>query len=963
MSRTLLGTSLVFAAAVCASAHRAAAQSTGTIRGTVIEATTRRPLAGAQVYIPSSPYATATGEDGKFTLGNVPAGERMLGVRRIGFATSQQPVTVVAGQTVTVGVELAAQAISLSEIVVTGTAGATEMRKIGNSVASVDASAVLATAPVTSVEDLVKGRTAGVNTSVPSGTIGTGGKIRIRGLTSLQIAGDPVVYIDGVRVSGAPDDVNSNVYIGGQTVSRLQDLQPEEIDRIEIVKGAAASTLYGTQGSNGVIQIFTKKGRNGAPQWTFEAEQGINRIPTDRFPGRLWTQFVGPDGFRAHDPKEIVGNGHEARYSTSVSGGSNSATYFVSGSYKAEDASIAPSANHLQQVGTRANITVILGPKLSLTANSGFVYSKLRIPSNDNALDGLYSQVVAGLPYTATPDRPFGERFGSFRANQTLENWQTILRNTTGLTLDFLPRENFRHQANVGIDWYGDEFTQYFPYGYEGSGRKLGEKRNRNQTFRDITTDYKATLSNTLTQKLTSEFSVGVQGNFRNTVRLQGVGINFPAPDVRTVSAAANTTASEQRIQEINAGVFVQETAGLWDKLFLTGGVRVDGNSAFGNEFHYQAYPKASLAYTISQEKFWPSRFWPTMKLRFAYGASGLAPAQFAADRTYSPISAQNGQPAVTPNNIGNPNLGPEKSEEFEAGFDAGLWKDRLGLEVTAFAQRTTHALLRRPDPPSLGFLNAQLTNIGELRNRGLEMSLRALLYQGQRVEWSSNVNLTTQTNKITSMGGVAPFFINDARIVEGYPVQGIWRIPLASWDPVTRKHTAAADRVFAGQIDPKWYGSFSSEVRFGNLSLNGLADFQGGNKKVNFSRYWDTRVRSGDEYLRLVEKPTGKATAASDSLLDFVQVLGSTAYVEPADFLSLRELGVGYRIPDRLLRGLGLQNTTVRLAARNLKIWTRFSGVSPETNYRGGTSVGASSDFDTQPPARIFLLTFRTTR
>jgi outer membrane receptor protein involved in Fe transport len=354
------------------------------------------------------------------------------------------------------------------------------------------------------------------------------------------------------------------------------------------------------------------------------------------------------------------------------------------------------------------------------------------------------------------------------------------------------------------------------------------------------------------------------------------------------------------------------------------------------------------------------------MKLRVAYGISGQAPAQFAADRTYSPVSAQNGQPAVTPNNLGDPSLGPETSSELELGFDAGFFGDRLGMEFTAYYQTTDDALIRKPEPPSLGFLNSQLTNIGQTKSHGIEVGLNALLLRRANMEWGSRVNFATFSSEVTDMGGIPPFFVNDARIVEGSPVNAVWRVPLQKWDPVTRRHTALTspdDRVFSGTLDPKWFGSISTNYRLGRFTLTGMADFAGGNKKIDFSHYWDTRVRSGDHYLSLIEKPSGKATPAADSLVDYVNVIGSTVFVEPADFIALSELAMTYNIPDGWVRGTGFRRASVRLSGRNLRLWTKFPGVDPRLSYRGNVPVGGGSDFDSTPVSRVFLMTVRASR
>jgi TonB-dependent SusC/RagA subfamily outer membrane receptor len=949
----------IIAVLAVASPHVAGAQ-TGSVAGTVVEGTTRRPIVGAQIVVKGTALVTQAGEGGRFTLASIPPGPHTIGVRQIGFAAAEKPVTIVAGRRDTLDFVLVEQAISLHEVVVTGTAAATEVRKVGNSLATVNVAELTEKSPILSVDQLLKGRTAGVMMNISQSAVGSSGQIKIRGTKSISLPSDPALYIDGVKVNNADD---RGISIGGPGINRMSDINPADIDRIEVVRGAAAATLYGTQGSNGVIQIFTKKGRTGAPEWAYEAEGGFERTPTDRFPGRLWTQFTGPTGYRAHDPKEIIGNGRYERYLAQVSGGGEAVTYFTSLSYSGQNASIAPDANWGHLLGWRANLNAVLTPKLSLAARTGFTFNKLRINDTDNALHGLYSQVVAGLPYTADPTRKWGERFGNFYANQTVENIQHVLRNTTGLTADWRPRGNITHSATLGIDWFDDEFQKYFPYAYQGSGNKLGAKTNATRSFREVTFDYKASLSNTLASWVTSELSAGAQGDFQTQNRVTGTGTDFPAPGVRTVSSAATRGASEDRLETTNAGLFLQETFGLWDKVFVTGGLRIDGNSAFGNDFKYQTYPKASVAYSISDEKFWPAEYLPTMKLRAAYGTSGQAPSQFAADRTYTPTSAQNGQPAVTPNNLGDPNLGPETSSEIELGFDAGILGDRLGIEFTSFFQTTNDALIRKPEPPSLGFLNTQLTNIGQTKSHGIELGLNALLLRRQNMEWSSRVNLATFTSEITDMGGIAPFLVNDARIVEGYPVNGLWVIPLESWNPTTRRHTAAIDRVYNGTLDPKYFGSLSTNYRLGRLTLTAMADFAGGNKKLDFSHYWDTRVRSGDHYLSLIEKPSGKATPAADSLVDYVNVIGSTVFPEKADFLSLSELALSYSIPDSWIRSTGFRRASLRLSGRNLKMWTKYPGVDPRLSYRGNVPVGGGSDFDSTPVPRVFLFTVRAAR
>lgn len=277
------------------------AQQAGTVTGLVTNATSGRPLSGVQVTIVGSGLGTITGNNGRFLIPNVPAGPVTVRADMIGFGVEETQVSVLVGEAALADLTLTERAISLDELVVTGSAQETAKRKLGNSISTVNALDVAAAAPITSVDQLIQGRSAGVAMNLASGTVGLGGIIRIRGMTSVSLSGDPVVYIDGIRVDASHDQ--GGVWFGGMDISRLQDISTSEIERIEIVKGSAASTMYGTQGANGVIQIFTKRGRTGAPQWNFEVEQGFERTPTDTFPGRMNTSSGDPTASRRATPR------------------------------------------------------------------------------------------------------------------------------------------------------------------------------------------------------------------------------------------------------------------------------------------------------------------------------------------------------------------------------------------------------------------------------------------------------------------------------------------------------------------------------------------------------------------------------------------------------------------------------------------------------------------------------------
>lgn len=936
------------------------AQNTGEVRGRVVDGTTNRPVVGAQLVVTGSGRGGVTGPDGSYQIGAVRAGAQTVRVVMLGYATLESPVNVPAGGTATADFALQPSAINLEEVVVTGSGGSTERRRLGNSLATLDVNRVIETAPIAGFENLMQARTAGVAVLPSGGTVGTSGVLRVRGITSLSQGEDPLVYVDGVRVDISSD---GGPGVSGQSPSRMLDIIPSDIERVEIIKGAAAATLYGTEASNGVVQIFTKRGQAGAPRWTLQIEQGVERAPSN-FPGKLYPNFEGPTGVRARDTNDLIGTGHQQSYSLSLSGGEQSLTYYLSGSFRDDEGTIVPEINYLKQASGRMNLTAVPYETLSLQMNLGYVHTKIRLPNNDNSIYGVSGNATAGVPYQATEERRWGENFLPVHEAMKIENIQSVGRTTGGLTIEHRPFEALNHRATFGIDVINQEDTEFYPYGYPYPQVPLGRKENARRTRSEITLDYRAVLSSDFGPGFTSSLAAGTQGTFTHTATASVNGRDFPGPGLSTASSAAVITGDEGLVDEVNAGVFVEETVGWNDKLFVTGAVRVDGNSAFGDDFTYQAYPKASVAYNISEDAFWPSSFWPTMKVRLAYGTSGLAPAQFAADRTWNPTSVLEGVPAVTPGNLGNRDLAPERSEEIEVGFDAGLLDDRVGIVVTYYRQKTEDALLGVPSPPSLGFTSSQLTNIGEVRNTGWEVELRNLWVTTPDLQVETGLFLSTHENEIIDLGGTGGFShgFGAARAEEGRPVYGQYLLGELTWDPVSRTHSRTNDPAYVGSAIPTHRGSLTGTVTlFGRLSLNGLLDWAGGHHVANLTKQFQTQGRTGDEYLALVEAPRGVRTAAGDSLVNYVNTMRQSSFISPGDFTKLRELSVSYRIPEQWVQRIGLGATTVRVAGRNLITWTDYDGVDPEVNWSGADNfVGA--EFYTVPPARRFTLSLRTT-
>ena len=635
---------------------------TGQITGQVRAAQSQSPLDVAQVHIPQLLIGTLTRANGSFLLLNVPVGTHQLLIERIGYGTESREVTVTVGQTLSLDIEMAEQALSLDALIVTGTAGGARRREIGNTVAEIRA-VDLQLETLLRPEDVLAASVPGVQMSLGSGDPGAGQTIRIRGVNSLTQGNRPLIYIDGVRMESGTMPCQRTT----QRAGALNSINPDDIDRIEIVKGSAATTLYGTEASAGVIQVFTKRGVQGPARWTAEYSPTLTAPPRNIGPTpdpgwvEMWraTDCLGPDQqSRPCDASNLFMNpwvktrmGHT--FDLSVRGGTSAGegaiNYFVSGGWQKE----VPYYDEAES------------DRFNLRTNLGYSpNSWLNIQSN-TSLAQTHSVFVTGIALN-TWRGPVNFLGGDLtRAFTDFDDDEWINHFTTSLEFRMTPTASLSMKLNVGVDYIDNRQTSTTFYGHFRD--PLGRRTSRSWNSTNKTLDFATTYTRDVLGISTST-SAGLQV-FQNVRReLYGEAAELAGPGNPTVSFGSPWRASEDLLEEINAGFFFQELLGFRDKVFLTLGVRIDGNSAFGKDYGLQSYPKASLSYVISEEGFWPT-FFDDTKLRFAYGESGRSPGHFDAEQTWNPISARGGQAGVTPVSLGNPDLGPERTRGDRGGL------------------------------------------------------------------------------------------------------------------------------------------------------------------------------------------------------------------------------------------------------------------------------------------------------
>jgi TonB-dependent SusC/RagA subfamily outer membrane receptor len=949
----------------------AAGAQTGTITGQARDLTTGEPLNGVQVSVEGTNLGGLSDARGRYLIQNVPAGQHTLNAVYIGYRTEEQAVTVTAGGTAQANFEMGVSAVSLDEVIVTGTAGAVERKQLGATVASVDVSRVQEQVPVADISSVLSSRVAGLRSINPTGGAGAGKDLRIRGTSSLTLGQRPVVYVDGVRIDNSSSEWGSFgggaccTFSGGAGEDRLSDINPNDIERIEIIKGAAAGTLYGSEATNGVIQIFTKKGRSdSAPRWSVSATTGFSRL-RENIGTKLYPNFTGPNGFAAWDANEhLIENGPYQALDVTVQGGGNSVTYFVSGGYNNEEGSVQP--NYARRGTLRVNLSWLPSQNLSFDVNSAFTKAKINSLQSGNNWTALYGNAVLGNPLTATEDKPYGEPWVAVSAIKAMETFDNVDRWTGGVTMNYAMTPALNHRLQFGLDAVNEEKTRLFPFGYEygPAGVVDGEKNLLYRSSPTVTADYLGSLDFGISDGLSSRLSVGAQGFWVKERRNTAIGKGFAGPGVSTVDAAKLTFGAERFEEEVQVGVFAQNRFAWQDKVFLTTGLRVDGNSAFGDEYGFQVYPNVQLAYSMSDESWVPELF-SDLRLRGAIGTSGLAPGAFDKFLTFEPFTALDDQSAVRADEAGNDDLAPEKTTEYELGFDAGILNGRVGLEFTAYRRDITDLIAEVDVAPSQEFGDAASSNIGSVRDEGLEVTLRATPVESSRLRWTTDVRFDTNRNQITDLGeenGV-PVLVRGSRTAGGnqlrvgYPVLNFWLRPMTGYDPATRTHTRGDTAVYSGQALPKWNLSFGNQLSFGPFVLYGLVSAEKGAIFNNSDRPFRIQQDAGDEYLSTLDAQGG-TTAQTDSLDNYFRNFPAH---DKRDNFRIREVTLAYLLPEAFSGRLGLGRTSLTLAAKNLHWWDECNCEDPNMNYLGGSSFSQGSGFLATPAPRQFLLTLRT--
>ena len=992
-----------------------------TVTGRVFDVATQQGVPGAVITVAGGTQLTQASDAGVFRI-IVPGSDVTLVVRGLGYKRLE--VRVPAGQE-SVNVGMQREALRLTEVVVTGAATTQERRNVGTAVSTVS-SAELNRVPAVSLDNAMQGKIVGANINMNSGAPGGGGQIQIRGVTSILGNSEPLFVVDGViisnqafsagansvtKASGAATNVTS---VQDNPVNRLADVNPNDIESVQVLKSAAATAIYGSKATNGVVIITTKRGRSGAPRFTVSQRVGTYQ-PLKLLGSRKFTHETLSDGFGAafadqycpgsaatacpyYDYQEALFGQRDPSYETSatVSGGNEATKYFVSVNDKNDNGTQINTNARRQNL--RLNIDQAFGSRWTgnVSATLSRSITNRGISNNDNsytspfyvlgytpAVIDLEERVGGRYVDNVIIDQLFGLGSNPFQTLEGLKNKEDVWRQLASGTLRFSAFTNEQHalslQAQGGFDrfdaegqLYSPNYLQYEPDdGFPGTAvqsevlsRQINGTVSLIHTFTPAPRFFVPFLSSATT-------STGLQYEDRDLNRFNIRASNL-IPTIDLVDQGTPLLFHTKQLVRDQAFFFNEELLGFDERLSLTARVRGERSSVNGDRKKFYYWPAASGAYRITSGIL---PFTDELKLRAAWGTSGNQ-ANYANNSVIlQGLGIIDGRPSLgAPTSIGNTTIKPEKMTEQEYGFDALLLNSRVGIEFSYFDRTITDLLLTAPLAPTSGFTQ-QFINGGKMKTNGVEIGLTLTPVRTRDFQWTSRTQYYTFETTLQELpSSIADFVVGNSGFGASFG-RGRIACPRAAgsskcgsapnsepysvtlvWGNRPRPDGTSADTVL-GESRPDFQVQFANDFTWKGISINTLVDWRKGGLLSNLTQTtFDEGLNSADydDPSPDPSMPLGEWRYAT-----WNNGRDATPYVNLGTFVKLREVTVSYQVPERYLQRLWGRGRDVRVmvSGRNLGMWTDYWGVDPEVNNFGNQNVVRFVDLAPYPPNRSYFV------
>jgi TonB-linked SusC/RagA family outer membrane protein len=928
-----------------------------------------------------------------------------VNAQRLGFAPGRRTVAVGAGDTVTVDIVLAPVAAVLAEVVSVGY-GTSSRHTVSSAIASVDSTAV-ASQPVAGIDNALQGKVAGVQVMQNSGEPGAGVSIRIRGPASLNAGNQPLYVVDGVPVQSSSYDQLSQ---SGQSMSAVTGLNPDEIASVDVLKDAAAAAIYGSRGSNGVIMITTKRGHLGSTQFSLDAYAGtqsvahrIRELNASEYVRVLNTAATN-DGKKAPfvegvtDAQDydwvhaVLRRASVSNVQLAVSGGSDRMRFYGSAGNFDQNGIIIGSA--YQRQSGRANFDFAATPKLQLTTSIGLGREiDDRVPG-DQSLDGIITKSLSLPPISpiygnssgfsgagdalmySNPLATAAFSFNRYATLRALGNVEAAYHLTDRLTL------TGRAGADVlGVDetaWSSPKVDKTSAASVNGIGR-LGHTSATKYVVEGFA-GYDAIRDAAQTLSLTGGTSVEYNHADLSSVTGQG----FPNGFTTYLNNASAITRWNGSATDNNlVSFFSRANYSLRDRYLVAASFRADGSSRFGSQQRYGYFPALSVGWVVSDEPFARGLDrWATLKLRGSFGETGNQGIGDYARLTLASGAPYGGAAGVAGAQLGNAALKWESTRELDVGADITTLRGRVSLIADYYHRVTDNLLVQRPIASVSGYTSVW-DNIGAIRNAGLDLSLHTRNVEAKHVQWTSDVNVTANRNRVTDLYAGQPVTFTLAnRIVSiaaiGQPLGTFYLYKFLRVDPATgnalyatadggeSRTPTSSDLAYVGNPQPTYYGGFTNTLTAGPFDLRAFLQFSEGGKVFHMTRIFtdDGGATLNNKMPRVLNAWTTPGQITDEPRLSATGSSGanliSSRFIEDGSFLRLGDVTLGYRLPARALEHAHLHDARVYLAGRNLHTWSKYSGYNPDVNSGGaGANVVTGVDYYAYPIARTFSLGF----
>ena len=975
-----------------------------TVSGTVSDEN-GLPLIGVTVIVAGTSSGTTTDFDGNYKI-NANTGD-VLNFSYVGY--SYQNITVGASNTMNVTLQ---PDNSLDEVVVIGY-GSTNKQKVNGNIASVTSDDIKEV-PVSNFQNTLVGKLAGVQITQVNGKTESGVKIRVRGVATVNGSQEPLYVVDGIPITNIDNNVNDS------PINPLIGINPNDIESIQILKDASASAIYGSRATNGVVLVTTKSGKEGKTRVSFNSSYGWSEATNKRewlntseyvelfVEANLNSGFTEQQAFdrlnfftdnEADWRENLVDidwqdialvDGSVEDIGVSISGGNAKTKYFISTGYNKTEGIIR--GNTLERYNLRTNIDHEISDKLKVGTNLSISKTQIARLSNDNAF-ATPLQAIAQVPYSSpyaadgvTPNNAtlyYNFLFQEFNADHNVNIW----RNFAKIYGEYNILDNLKFRSEIGYDTTNQTEDRFFGRltesastdGFADAYSYADERYVLNNFF---------TFDNTFFDKLNTNIVVGM--SFEDTKsRVSFVeGQSFASDDLQTINSAGEIVGGGSNTEQFNfLSYFSRASLGYDNKYLLDLSVRTDASSRFGENNRYGTFPSASAGWIVSNEDFFndKSSFIQYLKARVSWGLTGNGDiGNFASRTAIDGQRTYNQSPGLQIGRLGDPDLSWEETTQTNFGIDFGFFNRRLNISVDLYNKQTTDLLLNVPVPSTNGVLSV-LKNAGDMENKGLELTINSSNIQTDDFTWDTSLNFATNKNEVLRLGDDDADIIDAVNIARvGEAVSSFFIVEYAGVDPAngdalfytntlladgsrdrsTTNNFGDASRIIAGNPYPDITAGLTNSFRYQNFDLSFTFQGQwGASIYNNGGRY---QSANGDFYdnqskdqLNRWQQPGDITNVPQARFFGGNGTQTSTRYLQDADFIRLRNLSIGYSLPQSLTEKLKLDRLRLYLTGINLITITDYDGWDPEAtaDFNSNNALRAGVDFYSAPPAKTFTL------